>query len=126
MSKLLEEDGKYTWHPFTQVQTETPPLPIVKAKNASLFAEDGTVYLDCNSSWWVNTHGHGNQYIKEALLKQFDEIDHVIFAGVTHPKAVELSKRILEILPDNMARTFFSDDGSTAIEIGRASCRERV
>lgn len=117
MSKLLQEDEKYTWHPFTQVQTELTPLPIIKAKDATLFAEDGRTYLDCNSSWWVNTHGHGNQYIKEALIKQFDEIDHVIFAGVTHPKAVELSKRILDFLPINMARTFFSDDGSTAIEV---------
>ncbi len=117
MSQLLHEDAKYTWHPFTQVQTELPPLPIVKAKDATLFAEDGRTYLDCNSSWWVNTHGHGNPYIKQALIKQFDEIDHVIFAGVTHPKAVELSKRILDYLPKNMARTFFSDDGSTAIEV---------
>ncbi len=117
MSQLLQDDAKYTWHPFTQLQTELPPLPIVKAKDATLYAEDGKTYLDCNSSWWVNTHGHGNQYIKEALVKQFDEIDHVIFAGATHPKAVELSKRILDILPANMARTFFSDDGSTAIEV---------
>ena len=117
MSQLLQDDAKYTWHPFTQVQTELTPLAIVKAKDATLFTEDGKTYLDCNSSWWVNTHGHGNQYIKEALLKQFDEIDHVIFAGATHPKAVELSKRILDILPSNMARTFFSDDGSTAIEV---------
>lgn len=117
MSNLLNDDQKYVWHPFTQMQTASTPLAIVKAKDATLYTEDGKSYLDCNSSWWVNTHGHGNQYLKQALIDQFDQIDHVIFAGATHPKAVELSRRVLEILPDNLSRVFFSDDGSTAIEV---------
>lgn len=117
MSKLLSEDQKYVWHPFTQMQTAITPLAVVKAKDATLYTEDGQTYLDCNSSWWVNTHGHGNAYLKKALIDQFDQIDHVIFAGATHPKAVELSRRVLEILPDNLSRVFFSDDGSTAIEV---------
>jgi len=117
MSKLLEEDQQHVWHPFTQMQTAPVPLAIIKAKDATLYTEDGKSYLDCNSSWWVNTHGHGNEYLRNALTEQFDKIDHVIFAGATHPKAVELSRRVLEILPDNLSRVFFSDDGSTAIEV---------
>lgn len=117
MSILLTEDKQHVWHPFTQMQTAPDPLAIVRAKDATLYTEDGRSYLDCNSSWWVNTHGHGNQYLKQALLEQFDQIDHVIFAGATHPKAVELSCRVLEIMPDNLSRVFFSDDGSTAIEV---------
>ena len=117
MSTLLQEDQQYVWHPFTQMLTAKTPLPIVRAKDASLFTEDGREYLDCNSSWWVNTHGHGHPYLKQALMDQFDQIDHVIFAGATHPKAVELSKRVLEIMPDNLAKVFFSDDGSTAVEV---------
>ncbi len=117
MSTLLSQDQKHVWHPFTQMQTAPQPLAIVKAKDATLYTEDGKSYLDCNSSWWVNTHGHGNQYLKQALLEQFDQIDHVIFAGATHPKAVELSRRVLEIMPDNLSRVFFSDDGSTAVEV---------
>lgn len=117
MSNYLEKDLKYVWHPFTQMQTEIPPLVIVKAKDATLYAEDGETYLDCNSSWWVNIHGHGNDYLKQALNKQFEEIDHVIFAGVTHPKAVELASRICTILPNNLQKVFYSDDGSTAVEV---------
>lgn len=116
-SKLLQEDRKYVWHPFTQMQTAKTPLAIVKAKDATLYAEDGKSYLDCNSSWWVCTHGHGNAYLKEALTSQFEAIDHVIFAGATHPKAVELARRVLEIMPSNLSRVFFSDDGSTAVEV---------
>ena len=117
MSDLLKEDSKYVWHPFTQMQTAPAPLVVVRAKDSTLFTEDGKPYLDCNSSWWVNIHGHGNQYLKNSITEQFDAIDHVIFAGVTHPKAVELSRRILNFLPPNLAKVFFSDDGSTAVEV---------
>lgn len=117
MSNFLQDDHNYVWHPFTQMQTAPTPLAVVKAKDSILFAEDGKQYLDCNSSWWVNIHGHGNEYLKKAISEQFDKIDHVIFAGVTHPKAVELSKRILNFLPNNLSKVFFSDDGSTAVEV---------
>jgi adenosylmethionine-8-amino-7-oxononanoate aminotransferase len=117
MSKLSELDKKHVWHPFTQMQTENNPLCIVKADEALLIDEKGKSYIDCNSSWWVNIHGHGNEYLLEALTSQFREIDHIIFAGVTHPKAVELSKRIVSILPSNFEKVFFSDDGSTAVEV---------
>ena len=117
MSSFLPDDSKYVWHPFTQMQTAKTPLAIVKAKDATLFTEDGKRYLDCNSSWWVCTHGHGNEYIKQALINQFDAIDHVIFAGATHPKAVELSRRVSGILPEKLTKVFFSDDGSTAVEV---------
>jgi adenosylmethionine-8-amino-7-oxononanoate aminotransferase len=117
MSTILSSDKKYVWHPFTQMQTAPTPLAIIKAEGSVLYAEDGKVYLDCNSSWWVNIHGHGKKELKEALINQFDEIDHVIFAGVTHPKAVELSKKVISILPKNFSKVFFSDDGSTAVEV---------
>lgn len=114
---ILHKDHTFVWHPFTQMETAPTPLAIVKAKNTSLYTEDGKEYLDCNSSWWVNIHGHGHPILKQALIDQFDEIDHVIFAGVTHPKAVELSKKVIELLPGNFQKVFFSDDGSTAVEV---------
>ena len=116
-SSIHTSDKKYVWHPFTQMQTAPSPLAIVKAKDSILYAEDGKEYLDCNSSWWVNIHGHGKTELKEALIDQFDAIDHVIFAGVTHPKAVELSEKIVSILPESLSKVFFSDDGSTAVEV---------
>ena len=117
MSTILSSDKKHVWHPFTQIQTAPTPLAIVKAEGSVLYAEDGKEYLDCNSSWWVNIHGHGKEELKEALINQFDAIDHVIFAGVTHPKAVELSEKVISILPKNFSKVFFSDDGSTAVEV---------
>lgn len=111
------EDEKYVWHPFTQVKTEQRPLVITHAIDATLIASDGSKYLDCNSSWWVNVHGHGNEHIADALQDQFHQIDHVIFAGVTHPKAIELAKRICEKLNNDLTKVFYSDNGSTAVEV---------
>lgn len=117
MSEILKYDKKHVWHPFTQMQTAGEPLAIIKAKDCTLYAEDGKTYLDCNSSWWVNLHGHGHPYLQEAINKQFEEIDHVIFAGATHPKAVELATRVSHLLPQKLEKVFFSDDGSTAVEV---------
>lgn len=117
MSDLLAKDKQFVWHPFTQMQTAKTPLEIVEAKDTWLIAADGKRYLDINSSWWVNVHGHGNSYIGSAIAEQFTKLDHVIFAGATHPKAVELSERIIGILPSKFEKVFFSDDGSTAVEV---------
>jgi adenosylmethionine-8-amino-7-oxononanoate aminotransferase len=117
MSELLKKDKEFVWHPFTQMQTAPEPLELVRAKNTSLFTADGKEYIDCNSSWWVNVHGHGNEHIGNAINEQFKKIDHAIFAGATHPKAVELAERIVQLLPNPLAKVFFSDNGSTAIEV---------
>lgn len=117
MSDLLKKDKEFVWHPFTQMQTAPEPLELVRAKNTSLFTADGKEYIDCNSSWWVNVHGHGNEHIGNAINEQFKKIDHAIFAGATHPKAVELAERIVQLLPNPLAKVFFSDNGSTAIEV---------
>jgi adenosylmethionine-8-amino-7-oxononanoate aminotransferase len=117
MDDLLQKDRNYVWHPFTQMQTAPDPLVIVKAEKATLFAADGKEYLDCNSSWWVTLHGHNDPHLKQALINQFEEIDHVIFAGATHPKAIELAERVVRLLPNNFQKVFFSDDGSTSVEV---------
>ncbi|MBU3660348.1 MAG: adenosylmethionine--8-amino-7-oxononanoate transaminase [Flavobacteriales bacterium] len=121
---FLEDDAKYVWHPFTQIQTEPSPLLISSAKGASLFTADGKEYLDCNSSWWVNVHGHGNEHLANAIQTQFAAIDHVIFAGATHEKAIELSKRIVEKLNCDLQKVFFSDNGSTAVEVAIKMCMQ--
>jgi len=114
---LLEKDAKYVWHPFTQMQKHPTPLVIERAKGTVLYAEDGKEYLDCNSSWWVNIHGHGHPAFKKAMIRQYDQLDHVLFAGVTHPKAVELAENIIQLMPPSISKVFFSDNGSTAIEV---------
>jgi adenosylmethionine-8-amino-7-oxononanoate aminotransferase len=117
MSNLGEKDKRYVWHPFTQVKTASDPIQIASAKGAKLIASDGKEYIDINSSWWVNVHGHGVKEIGDAIKNQFDKLDHVIFADVTHPSAVELAEKIVEKLGEPLAKVFFSDNGSTAIEV---------
>ena len=113
----FEKDKEYVWHPFTQVQTEAPPIHIVKAKGSRLFDDKGKSYVDCNSSWWVNIHGHGKKHIQKAINTQFKEVDHIIFAGATHVKAIELAERVANKLPKPLSKVFFSDDGSTSVEV---------
>ena len=117
MVDLLKKDKQYVWHPFTQHQTAGDPLQVVRAEGTLLFDIEGKSYIDANSSWWVNVHGHGHPHLAEAVNKQFMELEHVVFAGVTHPKAVELSERITKVLPENFQRVFFSDNGSTSTEV---------
>ncbi len=114
---ISENDKKHVWHPFTQHRTAENPIVIERAEGSWLFGEDGQKYLDANSSWWVNTHGHGHPHIQEAIHQQFSTLDHVVFAGVTHPKAVELAMRITGLMPGHFQRVFYSDNGSTAVEV---------
>lgn len=112
-----ELDRKYVWHPFTQEKTEPRPFVVESAKDATLYLEGGNALLDCNSSWWVNVHGHGNSEIQQAIHEQFSKVDHVIFAGATHHKAIELAQRVATLLPSDLEKVFFSDNGSTAVEV---------
>ena len=112
-----ERDKKHVWHPFTQHFTAGDPLEITRANGAWLYGPNGERYLDANSSWWVNTHGHANAIIGKAIQNQFETVDHIVFAGATHPAAVKLAEDICRVLPDNLTKVFFSDNGSTAVEI---------
>lgn len=116
-SELLLKDQQFVWHPFTQTFSAASPLQIKSAKGTLLYGMDDESYIDANSSWWVNVHGHAHPHIGKALREQFETLDHIIFAGATHPKAVELSERICGLLPDTFQKVFFSDNGSTATEV---------
>jgi adenosylmethionine---8-amino-7-oxononanoate aminotransferase len=107
----------YIWYPFTQMKTAPPPLHVMKAKDCTLFTDNGKEYIDAIASWWVNIHGHCNEYIANAITQQATTLEHVIFAGFTHTPAIELSKKIINILPGHFAKVFFSDDGSTSVEV---------
>ncbi|MEI9921215.1 MAG: adenosylmethionine--8-amino-7-oxononanoate transaminase [Bacteroidota bacterium] len=116
MSTLQAEDHKNIWHPFSPIVGE-PPIVIKSAKGIYLVTEDGKKIIDGISSWWVNIHGHSHPAIAEAIYKQAKELEHVIFAGFTHPPAIELSQKVLSILPSSQSKIFFSDNGSTAVEV---------
>jgi len=119
-----ERDLKVIWHPYTQMQTASPPITIVRGEGALLFDDEGKAYLDAVSSWWVNIHGHAHPYIAEKVSAQLKTLEHVIFAGFTHPTAIELAENLLAILPQNQQKVFYSDNGSTAVEVALKMCMQ--
>ena len=114
---LVERDRLHLWHPYTQMRTAPAPLPIAKAEGVYLYTEDGRRLMDGISSWWVNIHGHSHPRLNEALATQARTLEHVVFAGFTHAPAVELAERLAAVLPAGLTRVFYSDNGSTAVEV---------
>src|SRR5438105_1813271 len=117
MKTLVDRDRACVWHPYTQMLTAPPPLPIVRGEGVYLYTEDGRRILDGISSWWVNIHGHSHPKLNEALAMQARRLEHVMFAGCTHPPAVDLAERLVSLLPQPLSRVFYSDNGSTAVEV---------
>jgi adenosylmethionine-8-amino-7-oxononanoate aminotransferase len=116
-SSLLTRDLQSVWHPFTPLPDNGKVISLSGAKGVYLHTSDGRKVLDAIASWWVNLHGHSNEYIAQALYEQAKTLEHVIFAGFTHEPAVRLAERLLAILPDKQAKVFYSDNGSTAVEV---------
>ncbi len=115
--RLAERDRKVIWHPFTKQKDMLAPIPIIKGAGSLLYAEDGSTYIDAISSWWVTLHGHAHPYIAEKVYQQALRLEQVIFAGFTHEPAIELAERLLQILPGNFSKIFYSDNGSTSTEV---------
>ena len=114
---LSEKDQLYNWHPYTQHQ-KTGLLPaIVKGQGALLWDEDGKEYIDAIASWWVNPYGHSNPIMADAIYKQLNTLEHVLFGGFTNKPAVLLAEKLISILPKNQKKLFFSDNGSSAVEV---------
>ena len=105
------------WHPFTIIKDAPEPLKVVKGDGIWLELEDGRRIMDVVSSWWVNILGHSNPVIAEAIYEQAKKLEHVIFAGFTHDPAEQISEKLAEKLPGSLNRVFFSDNGSTAVEV---------
>lgn len=114
---LSERDQQVIWHPYTQMQLTEPPIAIKKGEGVYLFDDKGKQYIDAISSWWVNLHGHSHSYMAKKISEQLVKLEHVIFAGFTHQPAIELAERLLQILPGNQSKIFYSDNGSTAVEV---------
>src|SRR5262245_47768381 len=105
------------WHPYTQEALDGPPIRVERGEGAYLYTSDGRRLIDGISSWWVNLHGHAHPVIAEAIARQARQLEHVIFAGFTHGPAEELSEGLAKILPAELNRLFYSDNGSTAVEV---------
>src|SRR4051794_33312543 len=117
---LAALDRRLLWHPFTQQQgweTEEPPVLIERAEGTTLWDTEGHAYIDGTSSLWCNVHGHGHPAIDAAIRAQLDRVAHTTMLGLSHPAAIELAARLVDLAPDRLQRVFYSDSGSTAVEI---------
>ncbi|BEV03144.1 adenosylmethionine--8-amino-7-oxononanoate transaminase [Chryseobacterium gambrini] len=119
---LQERDRAVNWHPYTQMKTAEDAIPIVKGSGIYLYDEDGKKYIDAVASWWVTLHGHANPYIAQRVSEQLNTLEQVIFAGFTHEPAIQLSENLLKLLPENQEKVFYSDNGSTAVEVALKMC----
>lgn len=120
--QLIDWDKRFVWHPFTDMcewcAPEHKPLILVEGHGAVLRDSKGREYIDGNSSIWTNIHGHNHPHINAAIRRQLDRVAHTSFLGFTNPAAIELAQAIVGLFPDNsLSRVFFSDDGSTGIEV---------
>lgn len=114
---LSERDKKHLWHPLTQHKLHPDHIAITKAKGVFLYDERGNKYIDGIASWYTCMYGHCNEYITKKVSRQMRELDHIVFAGFTHEPAVKLSEELIKILPHNQEKIFFSDNGSTSVDV---------
>lgn len=116
-NKLEEFDLKHVWHPYTSLTDPIPTYHVVKTEGTNLYLDNGKRLVDGMSSWWACLHGYGNEYIKNAIIKQLGDMSHVMFAGIRHDPATNLCKKLVDISPEGLDYVFLSDSGSVAVEI---------
>lgn len=121
-NELIAKDKKFVWHPFTDMRgwcaPEHEPIVLVEGRGAVLRDSRGREYIDGNSSNWTNVHGHNHPHINGAIRDQLGKVAHTSFLGFTNPAAVELAETIVDLFPPKtLTRVFYSDDGSTGIEV---------
>ena len=113
----FDEGLKNIWLPYTQMQTSPAPLPVKTAKGCKIILQDGRELIDGIASWWSVCHGYQNEHIISEMKKQADQLSHIMFAGLAHQPAYKLANRLASITPEGLNRVFFSDSGSTAVEV---------
>lgn len=114
---VVAADSRHVWHPYTQHLGAAAPVEVVRASGSFLYTQDGRKILDAISSWWVTLHGHSQPEIAAAIGRQAALLDQVIFTSFTHEPAALLAEDLVRVLPAGLVRVFFSDDGSTAVEV---------
>lgn len=119
---MMARDAEVIWHPYTQMKNPLPHIPIVRGEGVYLYDEQGKKYIDAVSSWWVNIHGHSHPHIAAKVYQQLNTLEHVIFAGFTHEPAIQLAERLLPLLPGDQRKVFYTDNGSTAVEVALKMC----
>jgi adenosylmethionine-8-amino-7-oxononanoate aminotransferase len=108
---------EHVWLPYAQMKTAAPPLPIKRTQGSRIMLADGRELIDGVASWWTACHGYNQPHIRHAVAKQLKQMPHVMFGGLAHEGALTLARRLAALLPGDLARVFFSDSGSVAVEV---------
>jgi adenosylmethionine---8-amino-7-oxononanoate aminotransferase len=118
-TQLQKDDCEYVWHPFTQMQEweRHPPLIIQRGKGAYVYDTEGNAYLDATASIWVNVHGHRHPRIDRAIRQQLSRVAHTTLLGLSNPPSIQLAKALIRLAPKGLRKVFYSDNGSTAVEV---------
>ncbi|MCL1123627.1 adenosylmethionine--8-amino-7-oxononanoate transaminase [Shewanella surugensis] len=110
-------DAKHIWHPYTSMTHALPTFGVVAAQGTQLTLEDGRTLIDGTSSWWACVHGYGHPYILKAMEQQLHQLSHVMFGGITHAPAIDLSKKLINMTSESLTKVFLADSGSIAVEV---------
>jgi len=114
---LVAADGAHLWHPYSAVGGGMPVFPVVSAKGVRLRLADGRELIDGMASWWCVIHGYNHPVLNAAVEQQLGDMAHVMFGGLTHPPAVHLAERLVEVAPPGLELVFFADSGSVSVEV---------
>lgn len=116
-ARLLADDAAHVWHPYSTAQPSQSPVPVISAAGVHLTLADGRTLVDGMSSWWCAIHGYNHPELNAAATRQLEIMSHVMFGGITHPAAVELCRRLVDLTPAPLTRVFISDSGSVGVEV---------
>ncbi len=114
---VIDKDRQWVWHPYSACGADMPVFPVTAAQGVRLLLADGRELIDGMASWWCMIHGYNHPVLNAAVERQLRDMAHVMFGGLTHPAAVDLAQRLVEITPAGLERVFFADSGSVAVEV---------